>query len=119
MTDFPSEHARPTAPEAPQSTGPDGPPPLDRRGFLRALSGSALTLVAGGLTITLSGCQGGGGNSPYVGGIGFGSSSVVFTSASPPSPPAFSSSTFPSSSSSSSATAHAVARAHLGLNTRF
>lgn len=60
MTDFSSDPAQPASPDAggtpsaePRNTGH-----LDRRGFLRALSGSALTLVAGGLTVSLSGCEG-------------------------------------------------------------
>ena len=75
MTDFSSEHDRPVSPGAEPDDTAEGPARVDRRTFLRALSGSALTLVAGGLTVTLAACNGAGSGGNTI----FTSSSLAFT----------------------------------------
>ena len=112
MSDFLSEN-EPLSPRGAEtgeaSTGQETR--MDRRAFLRTLSGSALTLVAGGLTVTLTACNGGPGNNPIAG-----TTNLLFNSAGAVP------STFPSgsSSSSSSVTALPVAFEHplAGWSTR-
>jgi hypothetical protein len=71
MADIHLDDERPDAPGADkEGTGSAaGLGRLDRRSFLRALSGSALTMVAGGLTVTLAACQGASTSNPLVGSV--------------------------------------------------
>ena len=136
MTDFSSEHESKASTGADQDDASADPSRVDRRGFLRALSGSALTLVAGGLTVTLAACNGApGGNTIYSSsdvGLNFApSTSSTFTSSSSGFPSTIGNSSTSSGSSTSSTTGgtsstastpstpSASGSARRGFNTRF
>ncbi len=79
MADFLSDDKQP---DAPGTETPSDSRRLDRRSFLRALSGSALTVVAGGLTVTLAACQGASTSSPLIASTGVTATPVSLTPAS-------------------------------------